>query len=688
MIRRKWAIAAVIAAFTISAGSAVAGKVCDLAFSECPGKFTKGVVNVPPEMIWLDAKVPYCNEFVQITNGKPPSIVFIIDNSGSMDENDPQFARFEVVSALLDNIASFAPSAEVGLVIFTRRLSFDHRENPLFKPAFPGDTSQHDSYVPLTALNKKFPNGYTGLDTLKALLKHDDLGNLIHVTRMPASRNNIGMGRANTRDGTDITLGFQAAKVAMKDSKSDRSGQFFVFLSDGTAANPDSGRDLLLNDFIAGTTTPTTFTVFFDTQNPTPVAPPTIVQMTANIKVNSYSPMNPTSAYWAINLPGSQLQEVLQTKVLGNVLSLPAKPKSATLSIGDSVFHATGLDTKDFIFAKRLVLKPDTTRLALEYTYTYLDTSGGVTQTKEKVVPYPLIIVRKAASPIPVGLGQNCRDQADISLFHGGQPVATVLAEYERLEARLTMPDGSSACKGCRLEVSPSSAMVKDHEALALTAGSGYLSGSFAREVSLTPALGDGRLQHIPKDSIVILYVSPENPLDKVRKAFPYRGVATVLNVGPENDYARARHVPVSPFEPQFLLIGPAGLKAAPTQPSDHWRVAPGPMAPPDSLRYVGLNVEASRAFVVDIHIFSNLGEFVNKLGFTVNPIEFEKLSKSPAGTRSMKVLWDSRSQRGSLVATGAYVVKTTVTLLKIPGIAEDDAVKIDYRRVGVLRSL
>jgi hypothetical protein len=53
-----------------------------------------------------------------------------------------------------------------------------------------------------------------------------------------------------------------------------------------------------------------------------------------------------------------------------------------------------------------------------------------------------------------------------------------------------------------------------------------------------------------------------------------------------------------------------------------------------------------------------------------------------------MKVLWDSRSQRGALVATGAYVVKTTVMLLKIPGIAEDDAMKIDYRRVGVLRRL
>jgi hypothetical protein len=33
-------------------------------------------------------------------------------------------------------------------------------------------------------------------------------------------------------------------------------------------------------------------------------------------------------------------------------------------------------------------------------------------------------------------------------------------------------------------------------------------------------------------------------------------------------------------------------------------------------------------------------------------------------------------------------VMKSTVTLLKIPGIAEDNAIRTDYRRVGVLRSL
>ena len=687
MIRRTWVFAAVMGT-VFSLGRA--GRVCDLAFSECPSKFSNGIVKVPNEMIWLDSKIPICNEFVQITSGtaKPPSIVFIIDNSGSMDENDPDNARFSVVSSLLDNIFTFAPAAEVSLVIFTRRLAFDHRENPFFKPAFPLDTAQHDSFVPLTALNKVFGNGRTGLDTLKSLLTHDDKGNLIYVTKLPASRNNSGMGRSNTRDGTDISLGFQAAKVAMKDSKSDKASQYFVFLSDGTPSTPDNGREGMINEFITGTAVPSTFTVFFDTQNSTPVAPSTIVQMTGNIKANTYSASNPKSAYWAINVPGSQLQSLLQTQVIGNVLSLPAKPKSAAVAMGDTTFTTTGLDAKNFLFTKHLAMLADTTRLQLSYTYTYVDTSGGKTDTKEKTVPYALTLVRAGNIPLASGMSQSCREQADISLYHDGQPIPMVTADDATLQARLTLPDGS-LCKDCKLEVTPSSPRIKDHEELLPVPGSGYVTGDFQREVSTTPTVGDGRLQHLPGDSIVILYVSPENPLDRVRKAFPYTDVLTVLTVDRQNDFARAKYAAPSPFVPQFMLVAPATVKALPADQFDHWLMAPGPMTVQDSMRFVGLTVEASRAFTVDMKVFSNLGAFVNKLTFTVDQNEFQKLEKSERGSsRRMRILWDSRSRNGAMVGTGAYVIKTTVTLMKIPGIAEDNTMRTDYRRVGVLRSL
>ena len=688
-MRRGWIFAAVMGAAIVPSR---AGRVCELAFSECPGTFSNRVVKVPDQLIWLDAKIPFCNEYVQIGDGAahPPSVVFIIDNSGSMDENDPGVARFKVVSTLLDNIHSFAPGTEVGLVIFTRRLAFDHRDNPFFKTAFPTDTAQHDSFVPLTALNRRFSGGGSGIDTLKALLKHDRNGNLAYASKLPASRGNSIIGRSNTRDGTDISLGFQAAKIAMMDSRSDKAGRFFIFLSDGTPSAPDIGRERMINDFMDGKDTPTTFTVFFDTQNSTPVAPGTIVAMTANIKANLYSATNPKSAYWAINTPGSQLQDLLQTQVIGNVLSVPARPKSASLALGDATHQTAGVDAVNFLFTKRVAMLGDTTRIRLEYTYTYLDTAAGTQAAKEKTVPYLLTFVRAPGIALPQGMAESCKDQADISLFRNGLPnvaIAAIAPEDTLLEARLTLPDGS-LCNNCKLEVMPSTTRVKDKEPLVLAPGQGYLGGRFQREISLTAAPGDGRLQHLPGDSIVVLFISPENPLDRVRKAFPFTNAPAALYIGPQNDYARSPMGPPS-VEPQFLLVAVPTLRPSPKDATDQWRMLPGPMSPQDSLRYVGLSVEASRAFTLDLRIFSNLGAFVNKLTFTVDQIEFQKLEKGARGdTRLLKVLWDSRARNGAMVNSGAYVIKSKVTLMKIPGIAEDNTVRTDFRRVGVLRSL
>jgi hypothetical protein len=664
-----------------------AGRVCNLSFTECPGKFTATTIAVPNEVIWLDPKIPYCNEPVQISPaGPPPSIIFIIDNSGSMDENDPEVARFSVVKTLLDEIYSVAPNTEVGLVIFTRRLAFDHRENSFFHTAFPGDTTQHDSFVPLTALNKIFPGNVLGVDTLKALLDFDARGNLTYITRRPASRNNSGMGRTNTRDGTDISLGFQAAKVAMKDSKSDKSKQFFIFLSDGTPSTPDNGREGLINEFINGASTPSTFTVFFDTQHSPPIAPSTIVQMTNNIKANVFSPNNLKTAYWAINTPGAELENILQVQVLGNVIFLPTTPKQGTLVMGEQTFNSTGVDSKGFIFPKRVPLSKVTTQVLLNYTYGYVDTTGGKQIPKEKLVPYLVTVQRTAGVALPRGLGQSCQEQGDINLYHAGQPVSVVKADDEILEARLSFPNGQ-VCLNCKLQVSPSSSRSKDAESLSLAATGGIMSGTFQREISLTPSFGDGKLQHLPLDSIVLTWQNPENSLDIIRKSFLYIDVATTLAVNHAGDFAKTPVVRL-PAISEWIMVGPPDLKVT-AAANQRWRLYPGNLTLADSLSHVGVVLEASRAFMVDIHVYSNIGQFINKISFTVPTAEFEKLPRTGKGsTRSMRVLWDNRTEKGSPVGTGAYVVKTTLTLLKLPGIAEDNAVRNDYRVVGVLRSL
>jgi hypothetical protein len=612
------------------------------------------------------------------------SLVFIIDNSASMDENDPRAARFDVVAGMLDTLFSIAPTSEVGLVIFTRRLSFDHRDNPFFARAFPSDTSQHDSYVPLTPLNRAFADGRIGLDTLKAFLRHDAMGNLVHGTRLPASRRNPAVGPANTRDGTDITLGFEAAKAALRDSRAEPGDRFLVFLSDGTPAIPDIGREALADDFIAGTGVPATFTIYFDTRNSIPAAPGTILDMTANIRNNGYSETNRKSAYWAINEPGGQLERVLRENVLGNVISVATIPREARLSAGDSLYRSADLAGKEFVFARALNLKADTTRIEVGYTYAYLDSSQGAPQPAEKRTSYALTLVRSAGMPpLPEDLRESCREQPEIGLFRDGLPISEVTVDDAQLEARV-IPSGGAYCGSCRLEALPSGP-ARDLEALPLGLSGPYLEGTLRPVESPLSAPGDGLLQHGPADSIVIRYVDPENPLDVVRKAYPYRPAPAALDLRCDSGVVRLPAFLADPLRPQFALSAPAAFLAAARKPGQRWRPEPAAPAPPASAG--GVVLEASRAFTVDLNVYSNRGDFVNRLEFTVGPDAFERMEPVPGGRkRRLRLFWDGRARNGGPVGTGVYILKTTIRLLPVPGLP-GGAEKTEYRRVGVLRS-
>jgi hypothetical protein len=687
-ISRLMALSAVCAALCTSARSE---QICSLVFGKCPGNFAAATINVPQNVIWLDPAIPVCAENIQVqtgTNGAPPSIVFIIDNSGSMSEgdvdnssgNDPEEARFKVVKQLLDTIAKASPKAQVGLSIFSRRLQFDNRDNPYFKPAFPLDPTQHDAYVPLTSLDTTFAGNVKGLDTLKNLLNYKGNGNLLAGTKQPSSRRN-NIDSLNIRSGTDITLGFEAAIEAMKASTASKNNQFFIFLSDGEPSSIDEGRTALENKFQQGAGVPTTFTIFFkNSSNPT--APNSIITMTNNIRNNGYSATNPQSAYWAINTPNSQLLSLLQTSVLTPIFAnTPGKPLTAVMDLGGAKYNSTAVNATNFVFPQRVPIGPTQTKVNLTYTYQYTD--SGKAKTKE--VPYVLNLNRtNSTAPLAEGLTAACQEQGTLTLFHKNSPVTIVTADHNDLDIHLTLAGGET-CNGCKVEVKPSKSA--DKESIAMAFNGGFQIGNFGRETLNTPNSGDRILQHLPTDSIIVTYVNPDNPLDVIRKAFPYSDVSTVLNVIRHNDYARAGDVaPAKPGE-HFILVAAGG--AAPTAENavKNWGVVNALATAKDSLRYVGDIIQASRAFKVDIQIFTNLGQFVNRIGFAISQAEFAKLSKSPKGnTRQLKVLWDSRTSEGNLAGTGAYILKSTVTLLRIPGVAEDEASTTDYRVVGVLR--
>ena len=145
----KWSLLLSIAFIALGFGQ----QVCDLTFTACPKTFNNKVINVPNEVKSIATKVKYCTDSGQVIVGgskEPVSIVFIIDNSGSMrggTGSDPTNARFKVVPDLLDELYQTDPTMEVGLVVFTRRLLYDDRVNPYFKRLFPTG-NEHDAYVP------------------------------------------------------------------------------------------------------------------------------------------------------------------------------------------------------------------------------------------------------------------------------------------------------------------------------------------------------------------------------------------------------------------------------------------------------------------------------------------------------------------------------------------------------------
>lgn len=677
----------VLGVILLAASAHAAPQICNLAFQVCPKTLEGTTINVPENVIWLEPKLPFCTEQVQVQTGGgtvPPSIVFIIDNSGSMNTTDPDESRFKVTKALLDSIYKVQPATKVGLSIFCRRLVFDHRDNPFFKTAFPGDTSQHDSYVPLTALNHRFPDGRSGLDSLKALLTADNGGALENATKRPATRKSPNSGwdgnKTDTREGTDITLGFEAAKLAMAaDVGNAKDNQYFIFLSDGQPSTVDEIRTDLKWEWVKGIGVPTTFTVYFANS-----APDSVAKMNTNIKANGYSTGNNKSTLWATDLPARDLLGLLSTSVLNPIFSnKPATPVNASLVSGTTTLVNSAKDAGNFIFPSRVPLAPNQTSVALTYNYTYTDSGKEKTHT----ATYNLNIRRVPAGVPPTGVTTICKDPGDIALFHAGQQIKVVTADHANLDVRLTLPNGE-VCTDCKVQVQPSSVRSTDKEGVVVNPLGGLVyNGTFGRETSITPAVGDGKLQHLPTDSIVVIWVNPLNPLDFIRKSFPYSDVKTTLDVINHNVYSKTDISTPIGERKQWVLVGSPNVKITPEGKPDCCRLV-SVLSKEDSVKYVGIKVTASRSFKVDIKVYSNLGQFVNKLTFSVSQSEFMNLNKEPVGdNRSLRILWDNRTEAGVFAGTGAYIFKTTVTLNKIPGIAEDQVERTEHRLVGVVRT-
>lgn len=689
-------------AMCLGVGSVCAQSYCDLVVQACPKNFP-GVVTVPKNTTAISAIMPTCDERIEINRPAvvPPSIVFIIDNSGSMsmagggtsNETDPNEARFTETIRMLDDVFARAPKATVGIVSFSRRLQYDIRDPHHLAPAFPNDPTQFEAYIPLTRLDTVFANGVTGIDTLKALLKHGPDGDLVHDARNHPEPRPSDADDNDMRYGTDITLGFDAAKVAMANSTAAKANQYFIFLSDGEPSGTDflsPERNAARLQFRSGINTPTTFTVFFSTNSGG--SSTLINQMTDSIKINGYSTSNPLSAVWNISNPSTNLRTILESQILGSIIvAAPASSQSAVLTSGGITQTSTGFQNNAFLFNRRIPLQEDVTQVGFTVNYRYVDSVTN--QPKDTAFTYNLTVQRTGA-PVPAGATTQCREAPQIALIANGTPITVVTADHPNVTTQVTLGAGQT-CTGCTSKLS--STRSTDQETIALVGPANVVSGNFRRDASSTVIPGDAILQHLAiGDSIVVVFTNPEYPLETSRRAFKFENTQTVLQPNWQNRIARTIEIdpnmPGASADKQFLLVGAPTLKVDPVDGSTNCCVVKGGWNPTnvqDTSNYTGIKLSATREFSAQLRIYDNLGMIINQTAFKVSKAEFAKLPQDPlTKARTVELLWNGRTKEGRRVGTGAYIVRGTITLETEAGIAEDKRVARFSERIGVIRKL
>ncbi|MBD3392315.1 MAG: hypothetical protein GF418_09625, partial [Chitinivibrionales bacterium] len=527
-----------LAALTLWWTPGIAAEVCELVFTGCPEDFSGDTIIVPENIIALSAEIPACpppdiseGTIVDTTDtGGPPSIVFVIDHSGSMTgtgngNNDPLGARFTVVLDLLDTISTTHPDAEVGIVVFREHLYFDTASNDYFADYFKAlpvvrDGEPRQAYVQLLQLNQNY-KGRTGKEVIEDILTvradsvrqgdPDTLHRYVDLEYEPGF-NNV--------QSTNINVALEAAKLALQEAQYPKEKRFVIFFSDGYPV-PDNidhaGKEPY--DFVNGTSMPTTFTVFF---NATPEDSSVfklarVVEMTENIRNNGYSSSNPNSEVWTLQASHDALFDLLREEVLGILISpqtivSTGVPTKMVIN-SESYKSQTG---NSFVFSQRFGLNADLTAFSMNIDYRY--TNQVTQQTRDTSVTVTFHVKREAGASLPSGISAVCWTQPTIDLLHEGTSVVggTVNETMDQLEVQLNVRDETVSSGN----VTVSSSL--EDEDLNLSQSGSIWTKTFPRFVAENAEDNDGRLQHDSPDSIVVVWRNPNLPLDTVRIAVPF----------------------------------------------------------------------------------------------------------------------------------------------------------------------
>jgi len=547
---------------------------CELRLTGCPQDYDSVALSVPLNVVALSTHVRACGRQDEIATIEGPAVMFVIDHSSSMDQNnvnnDANGNRFRVTRALIDSIYAKAPNAEVGVVLFANGLVFNVDRDAnlvLFQgtinpKAPPGLSNQ--AYMPLLQLDQPAKTGgtspfYSGAAVPKAI----DVYRSMFTTPANVNQKSSITGGPITQSGTDISIAFEAALEAFKTTKKPKANQYIIFLSDGapglrsTAVTgqrdsvgcPDTlgtpsqynPRCALLNRFSTETNgVPTTYTVFLQLGATANSTPPSIIQtMTENVKKNGYSATNPNSNAWALESNFNNLLNLMMKEIISPMLKkADASAKSIVISSSSvsGVFDSTGTMDGNFNFKRQLPLDTaeiTTVKMGIRYDV-QIDSITSAGDTIKHTVPDSLFnytfSVRRSANPpgnwlASQNLDTECKNAPSLDLRFDGKTLVgkEVKGNMDVLQIVFDNTGGLFTYNTVKIQVLNADGSVSDLEEFTLTKGNdGKWTYQFPRTVSETASKGDGKLQHTAQDSIILVFRNPDVPLDTIRVAVPY----------------------------------------------------------------------------------------------------------------------------------------------------------------------
>ncbi len=159
-----------------------------------------------------------------------------------------------------------------------------------------------------------------------------------------------------------------------------------------------------------------------------------------------------------------------------------------------------------------------------------------------------------------------------------------------------------------------------------------------------------------------------------------------ILSFSPLNSIAKPKTQASSVVNEHWTLLNPNVLEIQTLGKGKCCNTRTQPFTAEDSLEYVGLNLEMSREFSLEIKVYDHLGLFVDKVHLKVPRSEFLKLPVGHTlGSKAFRLLWNNRAENGNLAGTGVYIFKVQIYLEPLAG-AVPASLDFVYRW-GVIRS-